>query len=64
MTQTKYFVIRYNGENPELHMATNFLNDARDEAQRAALSCPQTRFLIATETQSVVVQTQVNWTDK
>lgn len=64
MNAPKYFVICYNGLNPELYIVANSLSNARQEAEWAALKDPGNRYLITTETQSVVVQTQVNWTDK
>ena len=64
MTPTKYFVIRYDIAEANIRHVADTLNDARVEAERQAIAYPGQRFLIAAETQSVVVQTQVNWTDK
>jgi hypothetical protein len=64
MTQTKYFVIYYGVTEAEIQNVCDCLNDAREKAERLAVAYPGKRFLITTETQSVVVQTQVNWTDK
>lgn len=64
MTKTKYFVIRYGVTEADIVHVADTLNDARVEAERRAIAYPGVRFLIAAEVQSVVVQTQVNWTDK
>lgn len=64
MTKTKYFVIRYDIAEANIRHVADTLNDARVEAERQAIAYPGQRFLIAAEVQSVVVQTQVNWTDK
>jgi hypothetical protein len=64
MTKTKYFVIRYDIAEANIRHVADTLNDARVEAERRAIAYPGARFLIASETQSVVVQTQVKWTDK
>lgn len=64
MTKTKYFVIRYDIAEANIRHVADTLNDARVEAERYAMYYPGQRFLIAAEVQSVVVQTQVNWTDK
>ena len=64
MTKTKYFVIRSDAEDERIYSVANTLNEARDDAEQNALASPGVRFLIAAEVQSVVVETQVNWTDK
>jgi hypothetical protein len=64
MTKTKYFVIRYDANDASIYRDADTLNDAREEAERYAMDYPGVRFLIAVEVQSVVVQTQVKWTDK
>lgn len=64
MNKTKYFVIRYDIAEANIRHVADTLNDARAEAERQAIAYPGQRFLIAAEVQSVVVQTQVNWTDK
>ena len=65
MTQTKYFVIRQDGEDEAgICCVADTLNKAREAAERYAEAYIGVRFLIASETQSVVVQTQVNWSDK
>jgi len=64
MTKTNYFVIRHDADDLGIYRRTDTLNEARKEAERYAMEYPGARFLIAAETQSVVVQTQVNWTDK
>ena len=64
MTGPKYFVIYYSVTEAHIENVCDCLNDAREKAERLAIAYPGKRFLIATETQSVVVQTQVNWTDK
>jgi len=65
MTKTKYFVIRQDGEDEAgICCVADTLNKARDAAETYAETYIGVRFLIAAETQSVVVQTQVNWTDK
>ena len=64
MTKTKYFVIRYDLKEANIYQIADTLNEARDDAEQNALDFPGVRFLIAAEVQSVVVQTQVNWTDK
>lgn len=65
MNKTKYFVIRY-GElgEPQVDYDFSTLNEARENAERQAIAYPGQRFLIAAEVQSVVVETQVKWTDK
>lgn len=64
MTKTKYFVIRYGIAETNIRHVADTLNDARAEAERQAIAYPGQRFLIAAEVQSVVVETQVSWTDK
>jgi len=68
MTGPKYFVIRciYNdeGESGIVVSVHARLADARAQAEQCAVAYPETRYLIATETQSVIGRTQVNWTDK
>ena len=64
MNAPKYFVIRYSVTDADIESIHDCLNDAREKAERHAMVYPGKRFLITTETQSVVVQTQVNWTDK
>ena len=64
MTKTKYFVIRSDVEDAYVRYVADTLNEAREEAERYAMENLGVRFLIAAEVQSVVVQTQVNWTDK
>ena len=64
MTGPKYFVILYSVIEAEIESVHDCLNDARERAERHAMAYPGKRFLITTETQSVVVQTQVNWSDK
>lgn len=64
MTKTKYFVIRCGISETNIRHVADTLNEARVEAERYAMYYPAQRFLIAAEVQSVVVETQVNWTDK
>lgn len=64
MNKNKYFVIRCDIAEANIRHVADTLNDARKEAERQAIAYPGQRFLIAAEVQSVVVQTQVNWTDK
>ena len=68
MTGPKYFVIRCiytdEGESGAVVSVHACLTNARRHAEKCAVAYPETRYLITTETQSVVVQTQVNWTDK
>ena len=64
MNKTKYFVIRSDAEDERIYSVANTLKEARDDAEQNALTYPKRRFLIAAEVQSVVVETQVNWTDK
>jgi len=64
MAGPKYFVICYSVTEAHIESVHDCLNEARERAERHAMGYPGKRFLIATETQSVVVQTQVNWTDK
>ena len=66
MTKTKYFVIRndYNEPTALVVSVHDELALARANAERCAMASPGTRYMIAAETQSIVGQVQVNWTDK
>ena len=66
MNAPKYFVIRTEAGIESVHdcRVHDCLIDARAAAVVKAKAYPGTPFLIAVETQSVVVQTQVNWSDK
>jgi hypothetical protein len=64
MTGPKYFVIIYSVTEANIVAVHDCLNEARAAAERLAMAYPGNRYLIAAETQSVVVQTQVNWSDK
>ena len=67
MTKTKYFVISnhyYNEPHAQVVSVHDELALARAKAEQCAMASPGTRYMIAAETQSVVGQTQVNWTDK
>lgn len=66
MNKTKYFVIRNQYKEP--HALVVSVHDelalARTKAEEYAMASPGTRYMIAAETQSIVGQVQVNWTDK
>ena len=68
MTKTKYFVIRNHFSNGETSALVVSVHDeltlARAKAEECAMASPGTRYMIAAETQSIVGQVQVNWTDK
>ena len=68
MTGPKYFVMRCiytdDGESGAFVSVHACLANARTHAEKCAVAYPETRYLIATETQSVIGQTKVNWTDK
>lgn len=66
MTKTKYFVIRnhYNEPHALVVSVHDELTLARAKAEECAMAYPGTRYMIAAETQSIVGQVQVNWTDK
>jgi len=68
MTGPKYFVIcciyKDEGESGAVLSVHACLTNARTHAEQCAVAYPETRYLIATETQSVIGKTQVNWTDK
>lgn len=66
MTKIKYFVIRNQYQEP--HALVVSVHDelalARAKAEEYAMASPGTRYMIAAETQSIIGQVQVNWTDK
>lgn len=68
MTGPKYFVIRCiytdEGESGAVVSVHDCLTNARTHAEQCAMAYPETHYLIAVETQSVIGTTQVNWTDK
>lgn len=70
MNKTKYFVIRNHNEPHALVVSVHVVSVhdelalARAKAEEYAMASPGTRYMIAAETQSIIGQVQVNWTDK